>query len=70
MWIAWALALAMIGFKPRKNEKMSRAKVLVTAVVMTVVYLIPHSPVGSTLDYDKVDRGIDPSEAIKTGAEE
>ncbi len=69
MWVAWALALAIIGFKPKKKENISRAAVLAAAVVMTVVYLIPHSMGGSTLDYDKVDQGIDPKEAIKTGAE-
>ena len=69
MWLVWALALAIIGFKPKKKEKVSRAVVLTAALVMTVVYLIPHSMGGSTLDYDKVDQGIDPKEAIKTGAE-
>ena len=69
MWVAWALALAIIGFKPKKKETISRAVVIMAAVVMTVVYLIPHSMGGSTLDYDKVDQGIDPKEAIKTGAE-
>ncbi len=70
MWLAWAIALAIIGFKPKKKEKMSRAAVLTAAVVMTVVYLIPHSMGGSTLDYEQVDKGIDPKEAIRTGAEE
>ena len=70
MWVVWAAALAIIGFKPRKKEGLSRAAVLIAAVVMTVVYLIPHSLGGSTLDYDQVDRGIDPKEAIKTGAED
>lgn len=69
MWIAWALALAIIGFKPKKKEGVSRATVLMASVVMTMVYLIPHSMGGSTLDYDAVDKGIDPKEAIKTGAE-
>lgn len=69
MWIAWALALAIIGFKPKKKEGISRAAVLIAASVMTMVYLIPHSMGGSTLDYDAVDKGIDPKEAIKTGAE-
>ena len=69
MWVAWALALAIIGFKPKKKEIISRAAVLIAALVMMVVYLIPHSMGGSTLDYDKVDQGIDPKEAIKTGAE-
>lgn len=69
MWIAWALALAIIGFKPKKKENVSRASVMLAALVMTAVYLIPHSMGGSTLDYEKVDQGIDPKEAIKTGAE-
>lgn len=69
MWLVWAVALAIIGFKPKKKETISRAAVLGAAVVMMVVYLIPHSMGGSTLDYDKVDQGIDPKEAISTGAE-
>tara|TARA_R100001015_G_C4616300_1_gene172425 strand:+ start:655 stop:1524 length:870 start_codon:yes stop_codon:yes gene_type:complete len=69
MWLAWAMALAIIGFKAKKKETISRAAVIFAAVVMTVVYLIPHSMGGSTLDYEKVDQGIDPKEAIKTGAE-
>ena len=69
MWLAWVIALAIIGLKPKKNEKISRVVVLVAAIVMTLVYLIPHSMGGSTLDYDKVDQGINPMEAIKTGAE-
>ena len=69
MWLAWAITMAIIGLKPKHNEKISRTIVLFAAIVMTVVYLIPHSMGGSTLDYDKVDQGIDPKEAIKTGAE-
>ena len=69
MWIAWALALAIIGFKPKKKENVSRTTVIIAALVMTVVYLIPHSMGGSTLDYDQVDQGIDPKEAIETGRE-
>ena len=68
MWVVWALALIVIGFKPKKKENISRTAVLIAALVMTVVYLIPHSMGGSTLDYDKIDKGIDPKEAIKTGA--
>ena len=42
--------------------------VLVIAVlIMMTVYLIPHSLRGSTLDYEKLDRGVHPSEAIGTG---
>ena len=69
MWLAWALALSIIGFKAKKKEGLSRGAVIMAALVMTVVYLIPHSMGGSTLDYEAVDKGIDPKEAIKTGAE-
>lgn len=69
MWVTWALALAIIGFKEKKKEAVSRVSVIVAAIVMTVVYLIPHSMGGSTLDFDLVDQGVDPKEAIKTGAE-
>ncbi|MCB0795484.1 MAG: hypothetical protein KDB88_12165 [Flavobacteriales bacterium] len=69
MWLAWALALAIIGTRPRKKEGPSRTTVLLASLVMTVVYLIPHSMGGSTLDYEAVDQGKDPKEAITTGAE-
>jgi hypothetical protein len=69
MWLAWVIAFAVIGLKPKKNEMISRAVVIIATVVMTAVYLIPHSMGGSSLDYSKVDQGIHPSEAIKTGKE-
>ena len=67
MWVAWLIAAAAIGTKAKKKETVSRAVVLVAAVVMTIVYLIPHSMRGSELDYSKVDEGVHPSEAIGTG---
>jgi len=69
MWLAWVIAFAIIGFKPKKKERLSRIVVIMAAIIMTMVYLIPHSMGGSTLDYDKIDQGINPTEAIKTGAE-
>jgi hypothetical protein len=70
MWLVWAFALAIVRFRPGKKEAIGRAAVFLAAAVMIVVYLIPHSLGGSTLDYDKVDQGIDPKEAIQTGAED
>lgn len=67
MWLSWLIALIIIGFKPKKNEIISRIVVVAAALMMTIVYLIPHSMGGSTLDYSKVDQGIHPSEAIQTG---
>ena len=69
MWLTWVVAMGIIGLKAKKKETFSRAVVLIAATIMTMVYLIPHSMGGSTLDYSKVDKGINPKEAIKTGAE-
>jgi hypothetical protein len=44
-----------------------RAAVILATAVMLVVYLVPHSLRGSELDYESLDRGSDPSEAIRTG---
>jgi len=67
MWLAWALACGVIGFRPKRKETVSRAVVGLAALVMTGAYLIPHSMGGSQLDYSKVEQGADPSEAITTG---
>ena len=37
MWLAWALALAIIGFKPKKKETISRAAVIFAAIVTTAI---------------------------------
>ena len=67
LWLAWVVACAVIGLKPKKKEGVSRAVVLVASLVMSAAYVIPHSMGGSELDYSQVDAGIDPAEAIETG---
>ncbi|MEM9558419.1 MAG: hypothetical protein AAGC60_29475 [Acidobacteriota bacterium] len=67
MWLAWLIACTSVGLKPKRKEGVGRVVVVIAALVMTVVYLIPHSMRGSELDYSKVDQGIAPSEAIGTG---
>ncbi len=69
MWLVWLIAVLIVGFKKTKKENTKRIVVVLAAIVMTITYLIPHSMGGSTLDYSKVDQGINPKEAIKTGAE-
>ncbi len=68
MWVVWVGACAIVGWKPRSERPSWRARlaVLGAAVVMTTVYLIPHSLRGSELDYAAVDAGTPPSEAIGT----
>jgi hypothetical protein len=67
MWIAWLIACTTIGLRPKKKEIVGRVVVIVAMLVMTVVYLIPHSMRGSELDYQKLDQGVDPKDAIGTG---
>ncbi|BBM83027.1 hypothetical protein [Candidatus Uabimicrobium amorphum] len=67
MWVAWLAAISVVGLKAKSKELMSRIAVILAAIVMTAVYVIPHSIHGSELDYSKVDAGMDPAKAIKTG---
>jgi hypothetical protein len=67
MWIVWLGACLIIGWKGRRGLTTQRIAIVVAALVMTVVYLIPHSLRGSELDYSQIDKGASPSEAITTG---
>jgi hypothetical protein len=67
MWLAWLVACVVLGAANRPATKIGRATTVLAAVVMTVVYLIPHSMGGSQLDYSAVEKGADPKEAIRTG---
>jgi hypothetical protein len=67
MWIVWLAACLIIGFRGRRGLTTQRIAVGVAALVMTVVYLIPHSLRGSELDYSRLDQGVPASEAITTG---
>ena len=70
MWVVWIGACAVLGWKRRPEGPSWRGRlaVLVAAVVMTAVYLIPHSLRGSELDYSAVDSGTPASEAVGTGS--
>jgi hypothetical protein len=66
MWFVWVGAiLVLTQYKTR--ESLRRLAVIGAAVVMVVVYLIPHSLRGSELDYSQLDQGVAPEEAIETG---
>lgn len=69
MWLAWAVAVGVLGWKRTEAPPgwKARLTVLAAAVVMTVVYLIPHSLRGSQLDYDAVDSGTPAADAVRTG---
>jgi len=69
MWVAWIIACVALG-RPGRTDGLGwgrRLTVLAAAVVMTVVYLIPHSLRGSELDYDQVESGTPAAEAVQTG---
>ncbi len=66
MWLAWLAALLVLHFLKNQRESMRRGTVLLAALVMSAVYLIPHSMRGSELDYSKLEDGVDPIEAIGT----
>lgn len=67
MWLVWVFVFIFAKWKLPEKEKINRWLVGSATVVMLIMYLIPHSMGGSTLDYDKVDKGVHPKEAIKTG---
>lgn len=73
MWLAWFFALLVINRAVRRDpasgEAGNRARlaVVAAAIVTVAVYLIPHSMAGSQLDYEAVDNGVAPEEAIGTG---
>jgi hypothetical protein len=67
MWISWVIAAAILGMRGIQSVWIPRGVILLAAMSMSVAYLIPHSMGGSELNYEAVDRGVDPYEAIKTG---
>ncbi len=66
MWIVWVGAAAVLQWR-RDWKRAGRGVVMVAALVMMVVYLIPHSLRGSQLDYGQVDQGLSAEEAVTTG---
>jgi len=66
MWLVWLLAVLVLE-KVKDRQLAGRMTVIGAAVVMVVVYLIPHSLRGSELDYSQLDEGVPASEAVETG---
>ncbi len=66
-WVAWIVALWFITFAKNTPEKRKRLAAFLASIVMTVIFLIPHSMLGSELDYSKLEQGVSAQDAIKTG---
>ncbi len=69
MWLAWVFAcgVLLLGAKRPALSRGARLAVGAAAIVMVGVYLIPHSLRGSQLDYDQVNQGVAPKDAIEAG---
>jgi hypothetical protein len=55
MWIVWVFAAFVLWKRRTPRDWAARGAILVAAVVMMVVYLIPHSLRGSELDYSQLE---------------
>jgi hypothetical protein len=65
MWIVWVGAALVLWKRPSPRDRIVRGSILVAAVVMMVVYLIPHSLRGSELDYSQLEEtGTDQVSAV------
>lgn len=70
MWLVWGAACAVLSRRPSGGAppgRVARATVVGAALVMTVVYVIPHSLRGSELDHEAIDRGVPSADAVRTG---
>jgi hypothetical protein len=67
MWLVWIAACAVAGRRTQGRDFKARLAVVLATLIMMVVYLIPHSLRGSTLDYEQLDRGVPASDAVETG---
>jgi hypothetical protein len=67
MWVCWLVAVLAIGWRSRPITRAARWITVVAALLMIVVYLIPHSKYGSELNYEQVEEGVNPVEAIGQG---
>jgi hypothetical protein len=56
MWVSWIVAAWVVASNRIRREMLRRGIVVTAAVVMMVVYLIPHSLRGSELDYERIER--------------
>ncbi len=53
-----------------RGYQAAEAAFCAAALVMVIVYVIPHSARGTELDYELLEQGVPPSEALKSGRED
>ncbi len=67
LWLAWLAAVLTVRAAKDLADRFARTMVVAAAIVMIVVYLVPHSLRGSQLDYHKLDAGESASSSVSTG---
>jgi len=65
--IGWIIAIWFIHFAKGLPESRRRLAALLASLLMLVIFMIPHSMLGSELDYSKVEQGVDPVHAVGSG---
>jgi len=67
MWLVWVVALFVLARRKDPADRTARASVVLAALVMIVVYVIPHSLRGSQLDYGRMEAGAAAKDAVTQG---
>lgn len=55
MWVVWVAVALVLWKRPTPRDRVGRGSILLAAVVMMIVYVIPHSLRGSELDYEGLE---------------
>jgi len=64
--VAWVIALMVIGVR-RPIRARERWAAFLAVIVMLGIFMIPHSLLGSELDYARLQQGVPPHQALGTG---
>lgn len=62
--LAWIGAVIALGWPRTPVKPLARWLCVLAALITVVVYLIPHSMFGSTLDYRKLEQGVPQEKAV------
>jgi hypothetical protein len=66
-WVAWIIAIWFISFAKGTTERRKRLVAFCASLIMTAIFMIPHSMFGSELDYTKLEQGVSAHDAIRHG---
>lgn len=66
-FLGWGAACYVVSYWKSATDSKRRLAVIAASLLTAIIFLIPHSMLGSELDYSKVDSGIPASHAIGQG---